>query len=115
MPTILVRLEPSRLRDPDSDLRYEIPDLLKERSLGAIIDAGYDYEADTQAMQIFLRTSDVDAALVQVIALLEHEPLHGNELASAAQVGVSPDEPGASRDFRIVYPTNLAGTIRARQ
>ena len=111
MPSMVIRLDPAKLLEPDLDLRYEIPDLLAERSAGLIKDDGYDYERHGTAMQIYLWTSDLNSAVPQVIAFLETEHLHGNRLAEAAQVGISEADASATREFRVVYPPGTSGFI----
>mgnify|MGYP001236014701 CR=1 FL=1 len=113
MPSIVIRLDPGKLANPDADLRYEIPDLLAARSDGALADDGYDYEADGDAMQIYLRitTAEVDHAVAMVIAFLETETLHDNDLSVAATVGVSESPGPVVSTFEIVYPRGVAGTI----
>jgi hypothetical protein len=111
MPSIVIRLEPEKLEHPDLDLRYEIPDQLAQRSAGLLKDDGYDYESSGKAMQIYLRTPDLESALIQVISFLETEHLHGNRLADAAQVGISESDASASREFRVVYPPGTSGVI----
>ena len=111
MPSMVIRIEPDKLQDADLDLRYEIPDLLAERSGGLIKDDGYDYEPHGNAMQIYLRTLDLDSAVPQVVAFLETERLHGNHLSDAAQVGISEAEASATKQFRVVYPAGASGFI----
>ena len=43
MQTIIVLLDPTKLKNPDLDLRYNIPDRIEEVSDGSIEDNGYDY------------------------------------------------------------------------
>jgi hypothetical protein len=111
MPSMVIRLDPEKLAQPDLDLRYEIPDLLAQRSGGLILDDGYDYEPQGNAMQIYLRTTDLDSAVPQVVKFLETERLHGNHLAAAAQVGISEAEAAAATEFRVVYPPGGSGVI----
>ena len=112
MPSIVIRLEPEKLLNADLDLRYEIPDLLAERSGGLIKDDGYEYEARGNAMQIYLRTPDLESAVPQVVAFLETEHLHGNRLADAAQVGISEADASVTKEFRVVYPPGTTGFIQ---
>jgi hypothetical protein len=44
MNSLILTLDPEKLENPDLDLRYAIPDLLKVQSEGNIDDNGYDYE-----------------------------------------------------------------------
>jgi hypothetical protein len=111
MSSIVIRLDPTKLDNPDADLRYEIPDLLSERSGGLMNDDGYDYEPEGHAMQIYLKVSEIAGAVEQVVQFLETEHPHGNDLAPAAQVGVSESEPADVTEFRIVYPPGTSGVI----
>jgi len=46
MATLVVRLDPGRLDNLDSDIRCVLPDLLPERSGGELSEGGYDYVGD---------------------------------------------------------------------
>jgi hypothetical protein len=111
MPSIVIRLDPVKLDNPDADLRYEIPDLLSQGSGGLINDDGYDYEPGGNAMQIYLKTADLAGAVQQVVRFLETEHPHGNDLAPAAQVGISESEASDVTEFKIVYPPAASGVI----
>jgi len=112
MPSIVIRLDPKELENPDLDLRYDIPRLLELRSRGSIKEDGYDYEPKpSNAMQIYLSTADLEKAVPLVIELLERQPMHGNFLARASQVGVSEGDALNTREFRIVYPAGTLGVI----
>jgi len=119
LPTIVIRLDPALLADPDLDLRYEIPRRLESAAAGLLQDSGYDYEFDGdvtgfEAMQIYLATTDAAAALPFVVALLEGEKLFGNDLTKAAIVGISEAPPDVAIEFAVVYPPGGSGRIRAR-
>ena len=110
MPSILIRLDPGRMENPDTDLRYVVPDRLAETSNGVLKGNGYDYEEGTDAMHLYLSTDDLAAALPFVIDLLENEMIYGNRLADAARVGTSADDIVESADdFRVAYPAFEAG------
>lgn len=110
MPSVLIRLDPRRMANPDTDLRYVVPDRLAELSSGILTDSGYDYEEGTDAMLIYLSTNNLDAALPFVIELLENKIVHENRLAASAKVGTSPlDQTECPADFTIVYPGAEAG------
>jgi hypothetical protein len=102
---MVIRLDPHKLQNPDADLRYAIPDRLSEESPGLLAPDGYDYESGG-AMQIYLSTPDVDAALPRVIALLATDGL-----ADAARVGVSEADAVATTSFRVVWPPDANGFI----
>ena len=110
MPSILIRLDPGRMDNPDTDLRYLIPDRLVETSNGILQANGYDYEDGTQAMLLHLSTTDLAAAVPFVIELLENEVICGNRLAEASRVSTSPDDNAEfDGDSRVVYPYTEAG------
>lgn len=104
MSTIAIRLDPSLLENPDTDLRYLLPDLVTAASDGAVVDDGYDYDDDGHLV-IYMATSDVDVAIEAVRLVVESQRPLGNDLAQAAVVSVADDDhcDDASR-FRIVYP-----------
>jgi hypothetical protein len=111
MPSVLIRLDPRRMENPDTDLRYVIPNRLAELSNGILTDSGFDYEEGTDAMLIYLSTENLNAALPFVIELLEKEMIHDNRLADSATVGTSPlDEVERPADFAVVYPNAEAGS-----
>ncbi len=117
MPTIVIRLDPARLANPDLDLRYLLPDLAVERSGGMLGDEGYDYEETpgapddaSPALLIFLGASDPGAGIRHVLELLEGTRLLGNDLRDGTRVGVSEQAPADATRFEIVYPRPAAGS-----
>jgi hypothetical protein len=75
MPTIVVRLDPRLLANPDADLRYLLPDLLVKRSAGIIRDDGYDYVGEGPFLLLFLQASELEPALACVRDVLENDRL----------------------------------------
>jgi hypothetical protein len=105
--TIVLRLDPKRLSNPDADLRYVIPDRLAEKSNHAISDDGYDYgPGEIPLMFIFLRAEALDRAVPQVIDLLVTERLLGNDLTQGTVVAVQGED-----GYRIVYPQGFDGAF----
>ncbi|NHQ85572.1 hypothetical protein HA050_05500 [Iodobacter sp. HSC-16F04] len=88
MNSLVLTLDPDKLKNPDLDLRYAIPDLLKAQSKGNIDDDGYDYEdQDNQTnplLIIFLTANDLSLAMATIIQFIRHERVLGNDLSSAA-------------------------------
>lgn len=101
MGTILIRLDPAQLPNPDADLRYLVPDALAKASDGLLRDDAYDYEEGTNVMRIFLATEHVEAGVAIVIRFLEDERVLGNHLAPAAEVAIGSTADGP---FLPVYP-----------
>lgn len=110
MPSVLIRLDPRHMVNPDTDLRYIVSDRLAEVSNDLLVDSGYEYEETTNAMLIYLSTANLDAALPFVIEVLENEMIYENRLADSARVGSSPhDQSERPADFTIIYPSAEAG------
>jgi hypothetical protein len=106
--TIILQLDPSRLSNPNTDIRYRLPDLLIARSGGLLSDDGYDYSKGDGApcLLIFLESIEPVAAMPGIIKVLKSERVLGNDL-SEIPVAVEDDE-----SFRVVYPPNFIGTFR---
>jgi hypothetical protein len=105
--TIVVRLNPEFLPNPELDIRYVLPDLLAERSGGLIQDDGYDYASDKRALLLFLKTDKLEDALSLLLDVIENVPVLGNKLAPAATVAVERtdgDEVVFPRDFKGKFP-----------
>jgi hypothetical protein len=104
MPTIYVRLDPRKLEDPDTDLRYTLPDLIREESCGEVKDDGYDYVGEVPFLLLFLNADNVDRGLTWVLSVLEHDTTLGNDFLKAAVVAVESD----GRQV-VEYPKDYAG------
>lgn len=63
MTTILLKILPRLLANPDRDIRYVLPALIVERLEGRIQDDGYGYTLEEQALILFLTTDQVDMTL----------------------------------------------------
>ena len=106
MATILVRLDPRKLQNPDSDIRYVLPDLIAEKSCGVIRDDGYDYVGEVPYLLLFLKTEAIDQGMRWILDTLEHETVMGNDLLPAAVVAVERD------GQRVVeYPKGFHGSF----
>jgi hypothetical protein len=86
MRTIILKLFPAHLRNPDLDIRYVLPDLLVERSGGLIEDVGYDYEDGSDTLLIYLDTEDLDRALACINDLVEDTKVLGNDLKEGMEI-----------------------------
>src|SRR5262245_26361376 len=104
MATVIVCLDPRLLDNPDADIRYMLPDLLAERSVGIIADDGYDYVGDAPLLVVFLKVSELKRALACVLNVVENVRLLDNDLRPAAVVTVE-------REGRheVVYPPDFTG------
>ncbi len=104
MATLAIRLDPQLLENPDADLRYQLPDLLAERSGGIIRDDGYDYVGPQPLMVVFLQASSLQPALACVLDVIENVPVAGGALRPGAVVAVE-NETG----WEVVYPPGFVG------
>ncbi|WP_434339272.1 hypothetical protein [Motilimonas cestriensis] len=60
-------LNPSKLSNPDADLRYTIPEKIEKLSDNQLHDNGYDYD-DEDNMIIFMSSSSMDTEQAFLIA-----------------------------------------------
>jgi hypothetical protein len=86
MHTIILKFFPARLTNPDLDLRYILPDLLVKKSGGLIEDGGYDYEAETDTMLIYLLTEDLERAVSCITDVVEKTQVLGNDLRGGIEL-----------------------------
>ncbi len=82
MKTLIMRLDPRRLHNPDTDIRYVLPDLLADRSAGVIRDDGYDYVGEAPWLVLFLKASELEAALACVLDVVENVRVLDNDLGA---------------------------------
>jgi len=106
MPTLIIRLNPQLLDNPDADIRYQLPELLTERSGSGILYDGYDYVGSEPFLVIFLNVSDTELALVDIIDVIENVSVLGNNLQLAAVVAIDHDG-----KYEVVYPLGFVGSI----
>jgi len=104
MATVVIRLDPQLLDNPDADLRYRLPAILAERSAGVITEDGYDYVGERSLLLLFLRVSDLEPALVCVLDVVQNVRVLGNDLRPTTVVAIE-------RDGRheVVYPPDFVG------
>lgn len=69
MPRVAIRIDPRLLQNPDTDVRYELPDVIANSSGGSIRDDGYDYEAD-DVMVVYLDVGEREQAVALIERLL---------------------------------------------
>jgi len=106
MHRIVLKLSPEHLDNPDLDIRYQLPDLLQERSGGIIRDDGCDYAIGSNDLYLFVTTADLEKALTCIRDVIENTRVLDNDLRQATIVAIEKDA-----GFEVVFPTNLAGSI----
>lgn len=107
MPTLAIRLDPGRLPNPDTDIRYVLPDLLIARSGGALSDEGYDYVGEEPYLILFLGVHDGAKGLAVVKEIIASEEVCGNKLSEAAVVALKEDV-----RYEVVYPVGFTGEFQ---
>lgn len=118
MGTIALRLHPDQLANPNTDLRYVLPDTIIERSGGVLADDGWGYEGEPPFMVLFLQATDLQAGLKCVLDVVENVRVMENDLQEGCVVAVRRDEgdetaEGSSEDeayagYEVVYPPGFA-------
>jgi hypothetical protein len=100
MDTIVLRLDPARLTNPDLDLRYVLPKLLAERSNGLVTDDGYDYTGgEPPFLVLFLKAVELEPALACIQDVIENLQVLDNSLCRAVTVAIRRGECD-----EVVYP-----------
>ncbi|HEX3625842.1 MAG TPA: hypothetical protein VH280_10500 [Verrucomicrobiae bacterium] len=101
MDTIVIKLEPALLTNPDADMRYALPHLLAERSGGVIEDDGYDYVGPSKALVLYLMVRDLEQAKKCISEVIVNVRVLDNDLGRAATVAVQLGD-----KFEVIYPAN---------
>lgn len=109
MQTIIVLLNPGKLKNPDMDLCYCIPDRIEEVSKGAIKDNGYDF-IDTEVgqpgplMSIWLKTESASENWLLIRKMFQDEKFKGNDLSASVEIYISENDTDALENCTLVFP-----------
>ena len=103
MQTIIIVLDPTKMENPDIDIRYILPERIEEITKGLVKDNGYDYLPDN-SMGIWLDTDDAEKNVNAVIELLMSEKILDNNLVNSAKIYVSELDCAELDKCRRVYP-----------
>lgn len=105
METIIVKVNPQRLANPDLDLRYAIPDRIGEVTQGVISDNGYDYLEDSeQSIGIWLAAESSALSYPAIVELFREEMFLGNDLSKAVEIYISANDTEDIQCCKRVYP-----------
>jgi hypothetical protein len=113
--SVVLRLDPAALPDPDLEVRREIERMLKAASPSVpFVEDGYGFARHSEAMLLSYATSEPDRLVEAIVRMLDEDTVLGNRLGPAAMVGVGPRNPNcaAGREFeehQLVYPSSEAG------
>lgn len=108
MQTIVIVLDPEKLKNPDLDLRYRIPERIEEVSNGAVRDNGYDYiecEEGGPLMGIWLETEADDRNWPLISKVFQEEKFLDNDLSLSAEIYISENEVEDIENCTLVFPT----------
>ncbi len=109
MQTIVIVLNPGKLKNPDLDLRYRIPERIEEISGGKIQDNGYDY-IDTEEgepgplLGLWLETENAAESWSGIVELFQKEEFLENDLSQSAEIYISENATEDLENCRLVFP-----------
>lgn len=90
MGSIIIKLDPQKLLNPDTDIRYIIPNRIEELTSMTIRDNGYDYLDDkVNSMLIFLKSDKPKVDVLKVYNIIKEETFKGNNIYKVAEVYLS--------------------------
>lgn len=102
MGSIAIKLDPSKMDNPDLDLRYIIPDKIEELTKGAVKDDGYDYSSDgTNSIIIFLKCENPKKYVNEVLDILRNEDFLDNNIYEVGVVAIDDGD-----GFKVIHPSN---------
>src|SRR6185503_4963425 len=112
--TVVLRLDPAAMEEPDIDIRWDIEKVLQETYPDiSFFDDGYGFARHSEAMLLTDGTSQRDRLVGALVDLLTKRTIGGKQLADAAMVAVAvrnPVEAGQEfADHRVVFPADEAG------
>lgn len=103
MQTVIIKLDSTKMRSPNLDIRYRLPERVEEISHNTVRDNGYEYISNTQ-LGIWLEAEQAEPAAELIVKLISDEQILGNDLSLCAQVYISSEECADLSDCRLVYP-----------
>ncbi|WP_018751783.1 hypothetical protein [Paenibacillus sanguinis] len=107
MQTIIVRLNPVLMRNPDLDIRYVLPDTVEAYTDNSIMYQGYDYLNDSNhSIGIWLSCMNAERDYLRVLECFREHPILNNDLLHCAEIYISTDEVAKLEDCIKVYPLN---------
>ncbi|MDE6091730.1 MAG: hypothetical protein K2G14_01380 [Ruminococcus sp.] len=107
MQTIIIKLDSRKLKNPDLDIRYTLPEHIEKYTNGKITDNGYDYITNTE-LGIWLETENSSETFSDVIEIMKKETFHDNDLCESAEVYISTKENAELNECKKVYPVEIS-------
>lgn len=108
MGTILIKLFPNKLNNPDLDLRYIIPDRIAEITNGNVKDDGYDY-LDEHSLGIFLKSDNPKEDVKNVLEILKTEMFLENDIYETGIVAICDHDDSNLDEYTVVHPQKTNG------
>ncbi|HEY9840973.1 MAG: hypothetical protein ACAI44_29740 [Candidatus Sericytochromatia bacterium] len=109
--SVTLRLDPSRLANPETDLKFAVAEGLRRCHPELwFTEFGFGYARSSDAMLLAFGTREPDLLAKALIDVIEHEEILENRLAPAAIVAIA----DAGKDFAehlVVYPDALKGSL----
>ncbi len=103
METIIIKLDSRKMKNPDLDIRYLLPDAIEKYTDNKVCNNGYDYISDTE-IGIWLETQDAKGSLDLILKLLKKEEFCQNDLSETAEIYISSAETAEFEKCEKVYP-----------
>ncbi|GDY13297.1 hypothetical protein LBMAG53_22030 [Planctomycetota bacterium] len=77
MNTFLIKIDPTKLENPDLDIRYDLYDYLAKLYPNILIDGGYDYVGEIPILVVKIKTK-IDLIGIQIESILESVHKYNN-------------------------------------
>ncbi|MDE5563901.1 MAG: hypothetical protein K2I93_02000 [Oscillospiraceae bacterium] len=103
MQTIIIVLDSKKMKNPDLDIRYTLPDRIDEYTNHQITDNGYDYVSDSE-LGLWLETDDANKNVGKVIELIKMGTFLDNDLSEIADIYISEEECANLDNCQKIYP-----------
>lgn len=88
MQTIIIKLDSRKLKNPDLDIRYLLPERIEEFTDKRVADNGYDYLNQFE-LGMWLETENASAEVGKIIELIKSEKFCENDLSESAEIFIS--------------------------
>ncbi len=102
--SIVLRLEPDQLSNPDLDIRYRLSEAIERHTEGRIRSDGYDYDDGIGPAMLLFLLANSEGDIAGVLEVLNSQRILDNDLSG---IGVAIEENGLCR---YAYPARLAGS-----
>ena len=107
MGTIAIKLDPSKMENPDLDLRYLIPERIEEVTKGKVQDDGYDYSSDdTNSIILFMSSKNPKKDVNAVLEILKNEKFLDNDIYKIGIIAISDGNAEQEEGYRVIHPSN---------